>query len=474
MEAAGAAPHLSSIPYAERKALFIADESNYNATNKHCVIQLAKFRKQLPNDAIITEYLSKVRNQTDFVDFILCILVRLLYFDYEGNPTAQAIIDLIVKDLHKFPFWPISSNEKCNHTFGFWSENHAFLFLSSAHLFQQKYGGGKLDPDYGGSQTRETYLLRSCLIAHRHAAFNGVYEVLSHVYLPYTLPALINLIDFSNDAEIKFYATELVNCILNQLALVTSDKGVSSLSASARTFDRCRTRTWGHNLNQLMLMITGISIDKFAPNAITGFFLTSDFVPNEESLRTTILEESYFPKLPMNHSVSETENIYSSLAENDKIPFLWFVSFLIFVIVTYRNCRSAGLVTHPEFIERTKRFQNIHGLVHHPHLKPLSFLPSSISHLFMDSFSHFSRGQNYTGINLSVYKAHGGLVLSSFDAYNVGLCGYQQLPWMLNADGVGIWSQSGSATKLGYFQVTNLYSPHVTQNRRLLVAVYSV
>ena len=88
--------------------------------------------------------------------------------------------------------------------------------------------------------------------------------------------------------------------------------------------------------------------------------------------------------------------------------------------------------------------------------------------------SHWSAGQNYTGIELNLYKAPGGLILSSFEKYNVGLCGYQQMPWMANVSGVGVWSQSGSATSLGYFEVTNIYSPYVSQNKTLLVAAYVV
>ena len=88
--------------------------------------------------------------------------------------------------------------------------------------------------------------------------------------------------------------------------------------------------------------------------------------------------------------------------------------------------------------------------------------------------SHWSKGQNYTGINLNLYKAPGGLMLSSFEAYNVGLCGYQQNPWMANVSGVGVWSGSGKMKKLNIFEIANLYGPHVSQKRKLLVAAYVV
>lgn len=132
-------------------------------------------------------------------------------------------------------------------------------------------------------------------------------------------------------------------------------------------------------------------------------------------------------------------------------------------------------MTHPDYIERTRRFQHKFGLSQHPHLMPLSFLPRRWSHFLMDSMSHWSKGQNYTSVNLTVYKAPGGLMLSSIQKYNVSLCGFQQMPWMANVSGVGVWSQSGSSTsKFAYFDITNIFSPCVEQLGKMLVAAYSV
>ncbi len=66
------------------------------------------------------------------------------------------------------------------------------------------------------------------------------------------------------------------------------------------------------------------------------------------------------------------------------------------------------------------------------------------------------------------------MMLGSISSYNVGLCGYQQMPWMANISGVGVWSQSGSSSgKLAYFDITNTYSPCVEQLGRLLIAAYA-
>ena len=62
----------------------------------------------------------------------------------------------------------------------------------------------------------------------------------------------------------------------------------------------------------------------------------------------------------------------------------------------------------------------------------------------MEEYAIYAAGQNYSGVILNVYKSpNGGVVMSSFDKYNVNLRSYQQNPWMVNFVGAPLWSQSG-------------------------------
>lgn len=56
-----------------------------------------------------------------------------------------------------------------------------------------------------------------------HCFLEGVYEVLSHVYLPYTMAALFNLYDLSCDPEIRQLAKNLIDIIVHQILLCCSD-----------------------------------------------------------------------------------------------------------------------------------------------------------------------------------------------------------------------------------------------------------
>jgi hypothetical protein len=82
----------------------------------------------------------------------------------------------------------------------------------------------------------------------------------------------------------------------------------------------------------------------------------------------------------------------------------------------------------------------------------------------MESFDHYSAGQNYTGVTLNRYKSSlGRIVLSSFEMFNVGLQSYQQVSWMGNIAGLPIWTESGGGS------TTNAFAPAVIQRGPLLV-----
>jgi hypothetical protein len=80
----------------------------------------------------------------------------------------------------------------------------------------------------------------------------------------------------------------------------------------------------------------------------------------------------------------------------------------------------------------------------------------------------------YVGVTLNVFKRRGGLLLTSFEHFNLGACSFQQMPWMANIDGVGVWTQSGAGGEsLVGFGMANTHNPAVSQQDGLLVAAYS-
>jgi len=86
-----------------------------------------------------------------------------------------------------------------------------------------------------------------------HIEFGGFYECNSHVYLPYTLSALLNLYDYSTDEDVKSQSSVLANMLVRQLLTTTSDKGVANLAVSGRSYPRTRQRISGNDLIELSL-----------------------------------------------------------------------------------------------------------------------------------------------------------------------------------------------------------------------------
>jgi hypothetical protein len=101
---------------------------------------------------------------------------------------------------------------------------------------------------------------------------------------------------------------------------------------------------------------------------------------------------------------------------------------------------------HPNFIAKTLQYQRTKGLRNNVQLWPLAVLPSSMLKLLTstvvpNSVAHFGAGQSYANVTLNVYKRAGGLCLTSFELFGGGVCGFQQLPWCCNLNGVAIWTQ---------------------------------
>lgn len=129
------------------------------------------------------------------------------------------------------------------------------------------------------------------------------------------------------------------------------------------------------------------------------------------------------------------------------------------------------MITHPHFVVDTKAYIRLYGLNNAPGIKHLFFVNRHIAKAVMSSFEHYSAGQNYTDVVLNVYKtSNRESILSSFEMYNPGLQGYQQLPWIANFNGIGVWSQS-------YHRViqnigTNVTNPAIIQRENIAVIAY--
>ena len=398
----------------------------------------------------LEEFIADMKRGDGKCDFFIIQLIRLLYV-LRSKPVStevQSWISRLIAAMVISPYFPhtngpipLHSPHSCvppSDGIVFWSENHIFMLLSSAYLLRQYLYETNQAHLLLTVTDREEQLLLSYLSTH--VQFGGVYEVLSHVYLPYTISSLLNLIDFAPaGCVIQQHAHTLLHRIVYQILLcTTASNGICCLTASNRAYERTRERTHGHNINQLIRLLVGQSPDPYDDTALIDFLLTTSWQPTIHELEE--LNQAYafegYTHMTMNHSVKELglcidakkqSALYDTISPSERAPFYW----------------SAGLITHSSFIRDTLTYQQQKGLQKNVHLWPLRFLPSMWSEHLLSRFRHFAHGQCYTGMSLNVYKKRSLLLTSLEYLEQEGLCGYQQLPWIANVGGIGVWTQSG-------------------------------
>ncbi|MCX7007176.1 MAG: hypothetical protein NTY53_07995 [Kiritimatiellaeota bacterium] len=168
-------------------------------------------------DAVmLTNTLAGIAARRDCSDFSLAGLLRLQLLGL-ATPEESA---LIKQTALGFRYW---MDEPGADAMCFDSENHSLLFHGCQLLL------GKLYPDeiFANSKRtgREQAALgqKRCLAWLDHVEQHGFKEFLSSTYMPLTLAALLNLVDFSGDEAIARRAAAQVDRIFRELAAQAFD-----------------------------------------------------------------------------------------------------------------------------------------------------------------------------------------------------------------------------------------------------------
>lgn len=204
-------------------------------------------------DAPLNKYIEDVITRKNEPDMKMIALVRMLYLTDGRVESVRLAKNRIIEAFSEFPFWPVDGNNSDMNSLCFWSENHLLMTLGSCYLFRQYMAhinsytttnaendsssnnndsgnhDHKQQPSYVTSV--ETKLLQLYLKAHCTEEFDGVYEVNAHVYLPYTISALLNLVEFANDSDMKEHAMRILNNAVKQVMMTTTtNNGVCNLA----------------------------------------------------------------------------------------------------------------------------------------------------------------------------------------------------------------------------------------------------
>ncbi|MBN2502371.1 MAG: hypothetical protein JXB38_16435 [Anaerolineales bacterium] len=174
-----------------------------------------------PHEGIIHETLTEfIEARADCADFALHAIIRMLYqipehFSQELREHAKTAI-------LGFKYWPDEPgrDDMCT-----WTENHQILFATAAYLVGQMYPD-EVFSNTGHTGRQKIELSRPRILRWLDLRFKtGFSEWLSNVYYDKDLAALLNLLDFAADEELRQRAKMIVDLLLFDMAL-NSFKGV--------------------------------------------------------------------------------------------------------------------------------------------------------------------------------------------------------------------------------------------------------
>lgn len=203
---------------------FIGDISiDATANQKTCRLLARRLRGRIASadTSDFSASTASVESREDCADFIMATLLRIELLGLATRDESTEIRRLALG----FRYW---SDEPGNDAMCFNSENHSLLFHGCQML------AGKLFPsDIFSNSNRSGIKQAGIGIARIHQWLDkiekrGFGEFNSSTYLPITIAALLNLIDFSGDSEIAGRSSTLIDGIYANLALQTFDGVVAS------------------------------------------------------------------------------------------------------------------------------------------------------------------------------------------------------------------------------------------------------
>ena len=187
-----------------------------------------------PYEGIFRAALDYIDNRLDGGDHPLHCMLRLVYQFAEHPRLTPDLIRRTRVSLLDFKYWPDEPgvDHMCT-----WTESHYILFTSAAYLAGQLYPTEIFEnSSQTGEQMMATHRLR-ILRWMNLRFFTGFSEWLSNVYYDEDLTALLSLVDFCEDEDIRTRATILVDLILLDMAL-NNFKGVFA-STHGRSYENC-------------------------------------------------------------------------------------------------------------------------------------------------------------------------------------------------------------------------------------------
>ncbi len=189
------------------------------------------------HEGVIAATLDFIDSRHDCADFSLHGVLRLLYQFGDHPGLSPGLVQRCRQTVLGFKYWPDEPGADSMCT---WTENHHILFASAAYLAGQMFPAAVFT-NSGRTGAEKMAQNRPRISRWLDLRFRtGFSEWLSHVYYDEDLTALLSLVDFCRDAEIRARAAMVIDLLLLDIAL-NSFRGVFG-SSHGRAYEN--TKKW--------------------------------------------------------------------------------------------------------------------------------------------------------------------------------------------------------------------------------------
>jgi hypothetical protein len=169
-----------------------------------------------PHLGVISAALDYIDERRDCADFVIHSILRLLYQFSDHPSLPPELLERARQTVLGFKYWP---DEPGIDSMCYWTENHYVLFSAAAYLAGQLYPQETFaNSGYTGAELQAAHrprLLRWMELRY----FTGFSEWLSNVYYDEDLTALVSLVDFCQDGDIRQRATIITDLLLLDISL---------------------------------------------------------------------------------------------------------------------------------------------------------------------------------------------------------------------------------------------------------------
>lgn len=188
-----------------------------------------------PHEGVIDAALDFIEARRDCADFVLHSILRLLYqFPQCFSPAVRERARQVALGFKYFPNEP-GVDSLCT-----WTENHYILYTTAAYLAGQLYPD-EVFTNSGERGRQKMDINRGRILRWMELRFRtGFSEWLSHVYYDEDLTAMLSLVDFAEDEDLRRRAEMIVDLLLLDMAL-NSFRGVFG-STHGRAYET--TKKW--------------------------------------------------------------------------------------------------------------------------------------------------------------------------------------------------------------------------------------